>query len=254
MTRRLHAAGWFVCLLVVITISACGSDDKPATPSVTGPAGPTVGQLADQIASAWPSVTSMRTVSQGLGGITPGSVAAGTPNAAPALKVVSEVVIPDRKHQVSTLNGDVQEELVLIDGKLYVRGPQTSGIPATTISGEWRVVDAATISPQSTPASQIASFVAPVQPLYAGLSADKRDRAAKPLGTITVDGRSCQAYQIVDTTNTGERIDVILAVDADNLPCSIETKTGGIDYLTTFAFNIPITITPPVESATPAST
>jgi hypothetical protein len=254
MTRRFQTAAWFACLLLAISVSACGSDSKSKpTPSATSNTGPTVGELADRIAAAWPSVSTYRTVSRGQSGIVPGTAAAGTPNGSQSIEVVTEVVLPDRKHQVSTSNGAVQEEFVKVGSTVYVRGPMTGGITATPVADDWRVVDAATISPESTPAPQIASLLAPIQPPYAGLSPDERDRDAKPLGAITVENRSCQAYQIVDTTETGERIDVTLAIGSDNLPCSIETQVGGTDYLTTFIYNIPLTITPPVEFATPAN-
>jgi hypothetical protein len=254
MTRRFQTAAWFVCLLLAISVSACGSDSKSKpTPSASTNAGPTVGELADRIAAAWSSVSTYRTVSRGQGGIVPGTAAAGTPNGSQSIEVVTEVVLPDRKHQISTLNGAVQEEFVVIGSTVYVRGPLTGGIAATPVADDWRVVDAATISPESTPASQIASLLAPIQPPYAGLSPDERDRDAKPLGAITVENRSCQSYQIVDTTVTGERIDVTLAIGTDNLPCSIETQVGGTDFLTTFTYNTPLTITSPVDFATPAS-
>jgi hypothetical protein len=254
MTRRFKTAAWFVCLLLAISISACGSDSKSKpTPSATSDSGLTVGELADRITAAWPSVSTYRTVSRGQGGIVPGTDAAGTPNGSQSIEVVTEVVLPDRKHQVSTSNGAVQEEFVAVGSRVYLRGPLTGGIAATPVADDWRVVDASTISPDSTPASAIASLLAPIQPPYAGLSPDERDRNAIPLGVITVENRSCNAYQIVDTTQTGERIDVTLAMGSDNLPCSIETQVGGTDYLTTFTYNIPLNITPPVDFATPGN-
>jgi hypothetical protein len=123
-------------------------------------------------------------------------------------------------------------------------------MPSTPVAGGWNEVDATAVDPQSPASQLVAALMAPPQPLYAGLSADERERNAQPLGTITVNNRSCQAYQIVDTTQTGERIEITLAIGSNNLPCSIETKAGGTDYLTTFTFNIPITINAP--GATPA--
>ncbi len=259
MTRRFRTAAWLACLSLGIALAACGSDDKPnATPTSppTAPSaeqsGPTVGSLADQIAAAWSSVTSYRTVSGGQGGIGQASAPAGTPTGASIIEVTTDIVMPDRKHQVTTMNGTVQEEYLVVDGKLYSRGSEVISMPSTPVAGGWNEVDITAVDPQSPASQLVAALMAPVQPLYAGLSDDERERNAKPLGTIIVNNQSCQAYQIVDTTQTGERIDITLAIGSDNLPCSIETKAGGTDYLTTFTFNIPLTINAP--GATPSPT
>lgn len=253
MTRRFHAAAWLCCLLLTLGVAACGSDDKPkVTPTPTGPAGPTVGALADQIAAAWPAVKRYRTDSRGKGGIVPGFATPGAPAAPQTIEVVTEIVVPDQKHQVTKVNGLVQEEYIVVGGKIYGRGPLAETMPGTPVAGAWRVVDPSTINPQSPQATPVAALIAPAKPPYSGLSADERERDAKPIGTVTVDDRTCQAYQIADTTQTGERIDVTLAIGPDHLPCSIETKAGGTDYVTTYTFNGALTITPPALIATPS--
>jgi hypothetical protein len=148
---------------------------------------------------------------------------------------------------VSTSGGSVTSEYILIGDEIFVRGP----VPVGAVAGGWSVVDPATLDPDSQQALQIAALMAPVQPPYAGLSPDERGRVAKSLGIVTVNGQSCQAYQIVDTTQTGERVDVTLAINSNDLPCSIQTKVSGVDYLTTFEFNIPLTITPPIINVSP---
>jgi hypothetical protein len=267
MTRRFRTAAWLACLSLGIFLAACGSDDKPnATPTPSSPptassseqSGPTVGNLADQIAAVWSSVTSFRTVSGDQSGAGHASATLGTPTGASNIEVTTDIVLPDRKHQTTSVNGAVEEEYLVVDGKLYSRGSGVIAMPSTPVAGGWNEVDTTAVDPQSPAAQLVATLMAPVQPLYAGLSDDERERNAKPLGTITVNDKSCQAFQIVDTTQTGERIEIILAIGADNLPCSIETKVGGTDYLTTFSFNIPLTINAPgatpVTLATPPPT
>src|SRR4051794_17296392 len=112
MTRRFQFAAVLGCLIMVLGLAACGSDDKPdptATPAPTQLAGPTVGSLADQIAAAWPAVTTFRTVSTGAAGLAPGSATPGTPSSAPQIESITEIVLPDRKRQLTTSNGEVQE-------------------------------------------------------------------------------------------------------------------------------------------------
>jgi hypothetical protein len=250
-----NMSGFGLCQLVVATgllvvVAACGTEAKQVpTPLPTEVAGPTVGELADRIASAWTGVSTYRTVSGNVEEA--GTPQAGSPAGQEPVEVVAEVVLPDRKRQVSTSNGEVIAEYVVVRGEVFARGPLTEGLPATPVTGDWRVVDPATLDPASQWAEQIGALTAPVQPPYSGLSQDERERVAKPLGSIDVDGQSCNAFQIVDTTQTGERVDVTLAIGANDLPCSIQTHVSGVNYVTTFEFNVPLTISAPVIHVRP---
>jgi hypothetical protein len=249
--RNLWTAHFFqtaVATILVLFIAGCGSESKPdPTPTATTAPEPTVGELADRIAAAWTGVSTMRTVSHNVD--TPGTPSAASPAGQDQVEVVTEVILPDRKHQVSTTDGEVLSEFFVIGNDVYVRGPVVETAASRTI--QWRVGDPSSLDPGSQEAMQIDALKAPVQPLYAGLSQDERGRVAKPLNDITVNGQTCRAYQIVDTTQTGERVDVTLAMNADDLPCSIQTKVSGVDYLTTFEFNIPLTIAPPIINVQP---
>jgi hypothetical protein len=235
-----------VAIGLLLVAAGCGSDSKPdPTRAATTPPGPTVGELADRMAVAWTGVSTFRTVSQNVEEA--GTPASASPAGQAPVEVVAEVALPDRKHQVSTSGGSVISEYVLIGDEIFVRGPMTEG----AVAGGWSVVDPMTLDPESQQAMQIAALTEPVQPPYAGLSPDERGRVAKPLGAMSVNGQSCQAYQIVDTTQTGERVDVTLAIAASDLPCSIQTQVSGVVYLTTFEFNIPLTITAPIINVSP---
>jgi hypothetical protein len=232
---------------LALAVAGCGSNGKPdPTPIATTGAGPTVGELADRIAAAWTGVSTFRSVSRDVH-------AAATPASSPSrpdqVDVTTEVILPDRKRQVSTSNGAAIAELIVIGDDVFVRGSLTQ--PPAPDGGDWREVDPSALEPGSTDAIQVASLLAPVQPPYAGLSPDERNRIAEPVDTVEVNGQVCQAYEIVDTTQTGERVDVTLAINGDDLPCSIQTKVSGVDYLTTFEFNIPLSISAPVINIRP---
>jgi hypothetical protein len=210
--------------------------------------GLTVGDLADRMAAAWSGVKTYRTV------FTTSAHAGGTPNAGASpvaspvvgLEVIDEVVVPDRKHRIYKQGGTSSSEFIAVDGKVYARGPLAAGLkPATPSSGDWVVVDPAAVN-QTTPLGQlVTTLAAPAVPPYSDLSESRRNRTATPLGDVGVAGRTCTAYGIVDTTATGEPIDVILALGPDDLPCSIETRAGGTDNITVFTFNLPLTINAP---------
>jgi hypothetical protein len=237
-----------VALVLLFVVAGCGGDSKPdPTPTATTPPGPTVGALADRIAAAWTGVSTYRTISQNVELI--GTPAAASPAGLVQPDIVTEVVLPELKRQQMITNGTVDAEIVIVGSDVFARGWVSEGL--APIEGGWTEVDPETLNPEFPLAMQIAALMAPSQPPYSGLSEDERGRAAKPLGEIDVNGQSCQAYQIADTTETGERVDVTLAMNSDDLPCSIQTKVSGVNYVTTFEFNIPLTITAPIINIQP---
>jgi hypothetical protein len=79
------------------------------------------------------------------------------------------------------------------------------------------------------------------------LSPEERDLPARAAGQVTTDsGRVCDVFEIVQTTPTGERVDVLVWIEASGLPCAVETSAGGQFTVATYMdFNAPIAIEPP---------
>ncbi|MGH2614962.1 MAG: hypothetical protein ACRDJC_06970, partial [Thermomicrobiales bacterium] len=51
----------------------------------------------------------------------------------------------------------------------------------------------------------------------------------RDLGTVEFDGRECHVYGAADTVQaTGMRVDYTIAIDAQDIPCFIETGAGGV--------------------------
>jgi hypothetical protein len=272
--RRLGQLGLSISILLG-GLAACGDEeDEPTpTPSVAATAavilpsgdatpqsgsGSTVGTLADRIGAAWAGVTTYRAVTTAnTGGATPQAGTAPTgasPTAAgPVTELIDEIVLPDRKRRIARANGALQYELISVGGKLLARGPAAPGLdPSRPDPTAWVEIDPAMLTPGASDfVEDYAGFVAPVAAPYSGLAPEERDREAVPLGDTTVEGRACQAYRIADTTNTGERIEIVLSLGEDDLPCSIETRAGGLATTTVFAYNIPLTVEAP-DVATPA--
>jgi hypothetical protein len=248
---------------------ACGSEEDEPTPTSTVPAtavatlplgdvspvsgtGLTVGALADRIGAAWPGVTSYRAVT------TTGVAGVGTPRpgTAPATagavaERIDEIVLPDRKRRVARTNGVLQYELISVGGKLYARGPAAPGLdPLRSDTVTWVEIDPALLTPGASDfVEDYAGFVAPVSAPYSGLAPEERDRDATSQGETTIDGHPCQVYRFADTTYTGERIEIILSLGADDLPCAIETRVGGLATTTVFTYNIPLTIEAPLAAS-----
>jgi hypothetical protein len=63
---------------------------------------------------------------------------------------------------------------------------------------------------------------------------------------VVVNGRACAAYVIADTTMTGERIEVTIALGVDDLPCSITTRAGSTEIVTVYEYNVPLEIAAPL--------
>jgi len=168
------------------------------------------------------------------------------------IEVAEDVVLPDRKHRVTRENGAVVSEFISVEGKIYARGAILPGVgtPQPDPNG-WFVITPGSLEAGSQAASLYAALAAPPPPPYSALSPEERMRDAVPLDQVEIAGRQCQRYRFADTTMTGERVEVLLALGPDDLPCSIETIAGGTDSRSVFTYNLPVTIIPP-GLATPA--
>jgi hypothetical protein len=274
----LRSCRWVsLVVFALVGLAACGKTASP-TPSPTATSAPlgqvaaatrspdattgaspatgelTVGQLADRIAAAWPSVRTFRetTVSTPFQRASPVALASPRPNAtlvvAPGTNTtIDDNVLPDRRHITQFVNGQPVVEFVVVGGKIYARGSQVPGVTPVADPNAWFVVDPSSLAASSPYAATYSALAKPVAAPYGGLSAAERGRIAHPAGTLRADGRSCDAYRTVDTTQTGERIDITIAIDATGLLCSIETRAGGTDTVTTFTFNLDLTIDAPIR-------
>ena len=247
LSRALHHARYIVIIpLIATTLAACGDDDDDPTPTATtaaptsttttAPASPpatvttsapaqttasspvaenlTAGELADRINAAWPSVTSYRTTTTSMP-----ITGEGTPASAASVVTVAEVILPDRKHWVSQTNGVTQYEFITVDGRLYGRGPALpGGEDEASNSTSWFEIDPTTVDANSVFAPLYEQLMAPVTAPYTSLSAEERARDAIPVESRTVEDRTCAAYQIADTTQTGERFEIVIAIGDDDLP------------------------------------
>lgn len=252
---------------LLLGLTTCGGNDPeptatavvPVQPQVTAaPAGPstpgtltTAGDLTDRIAAAWGSVQSYRSTFTALAA--PGPVAAASPALAtplagvPALGIVDEIILPDRKHRTIQEAGALSGEFIGVGGRVFLRGPIAQVVVRPDLDPEtWVEVDPAAVDPSSRVSGLIADLATPVQPPYADLSTETRALPVTPLGPIDVEEQRCTAYGAVDTTATGERIEFTIALNPDDLPCLVETRAGGTVNRTVFtAYNLPLTIEPP---------
>jgi hypothetical protein len=228
----------------------------PAASPVAGD--PTVGDLADRIAAAWNGVTSYRatfTSFESVPDASPVPSVGTSPIASPVAGgvervVVDEFILPNQRRRAETVGGQVVSEIVLVHEVVYLRGVVPKGMAGTPVvdPNEWVTLDA-TLPADSPYRALYDEITAPPAPPYSALSQDERERIAHPIGETIVAGRTCTAYRIAETSNIGERLDVMIALDENDLPCSIETRASGTSQpigTTVFEFNLPLTITAPV--------
>lgn len=224
----------------------------------------TVGDLAALVEAAWTGVTSYRATSSnsGSGGVLTDSLASpisaspsagASPEVIPAggAVVTDEVVMPDLRHQIVREAG-TQSEFIAANGLVYVRGAYARVyVDPTADPRTWRALDPTRLPPDSPVAIFVERFAGPeafTSP-FANLQPSTRELPLTPLDVTTVDGRTCQSYRVVQTTQTGERVDITLAIDERNLPCYQETAAGGIVNRTTYGdFNADISIKPPADT------
>lgn len=276
---RFRPISLVVVLLATLALAACGVDDEddptpaptaappvatsPApggsTPGVSGasPAGGspsamtnTVGRLAEGIAAAWPQTTYRRVQSSVPSPASPDS----TPTAGlTSLTITDEVVYPGSAHRtVVDSSGATSAEFLLIDGQLFARGSLIPSAFQTGTSPEtWVLFSQEMLAPGSTGANVLSQLEALFEPRYSGLAPEEQAREAVLTSETTVEGQACFVFSTVETTQTGERLDVEIALTPEGRLCSVTTTGGGLDNTETFTFDVPLTITAPESAATP---
>jgi hypothetical protein len=241
------------CLISLALINCGGDDDAdptstsaansdPTTSATLGANEVTAGQIADRIAAAWSGVVSYRSTTR----ILPAS---GTPVANPAVELAGSadrhVILPDQKRIVITDQG-ATTEIVLSNGVLSKRTIPPGGQP-----GAWEIIDPAQVDANDPFARTYETILAPEAPPYSGLGDRQRDRIGSEQGTVSINGRDCTGYLFPEVTATGERIQVIVYLDAGDLPCRIETRAGLTISQTDYIFNQESAIATPNAVATP---
>lgn len=203
----------------------------PATPSADTM---TLGALAERVSAAWTGVSSYRVTF--IGGPATATPAAGTPVATPveqengssALESVREVVLPNRQRQIVSGAGGDDHEAILVDDRLYLRGPLAAQLMPGAAPETWIALDPARIAPGSRLAVLLGGLPRlPIAPLS---TVPERlwPQELRDLGEVVADGQTCRAYAAADTvTATGMRVDFTIAIDENDLPCFIETTVGG---------------------------
>jgi hypothetical protein len=225
------------------------SEERVATPGTPATAELTLGELAERVDAAWPAVRSYRitftgstsAMATGLGTpvarplATPGATPLATPGATPVARPrgtfvsIREVIVPDRQRQDVRGLGANDHEAIAIGDRLYVRGPLVEQIAPGTPEDVWIVVDPSTL-PEGSMLSRLLGGLpeVPGAPL-ATLPQRLLPQVIREMDTVEFDGRECRVYGAADTVQaTGMRVDYTIAVDDRDLPCFIETGTGGV--------------------------
>jgi hypothetical protein len=273
----------FVLFVLSIVLVGCGQMPQPAPPTAPPSTAPaeaatatpgtpeaaefTLGDLATRIGTAWSAVDSFQITSTGPVTIAPAASASpvasplATPGATPVARTagtftsVRDVVLPDRQRQLVTGRGDGDYEAIAIGDGLYLRGPLTALVAPGTPPDTWVTIEQARLSPDSVLAHQLGGLPQMPSAPLASVPPRLATQPVRALGREEFDGRACQLYGAADTvTTTGTRVDYVIAIDDRDLPCFIETSTGGVvhgrdEYR---QFDAAITIEAPV-AATPAS-
>lgn len=245
-----------------MTLAGCSVNGDSKTPTAVSsptfapaptlqPGQVTVGSLLARIAGSWDKVQSVRSEFKTTvtGSATPGA----TPTVTQETDVITEEVKPDRRRVLTNVNGAKTEE-VRVGNKIYMRGAFVTQMVAPNVGPTiWVTVDPSVVSPDSPVGQEIAALTSPVAPPYQTVSDQMKQRAATPAGTVQVAGRTCTAYSFADVSANGGRIDYTLAIDDQDMICSLTQSAGTVRNVTTFTFNVPGLQVIPPDQATPVA-
>ena len=182
MTRTRSVSSAIAVVVLLAVLAGCGPMPEPTpttSPQITPPveesdrprrerpqsAELTLGELAERINAAWPTVRSYRITFTGStlaapAGVgtpvarplaTPVATPMATPGATPvarqreAFVSIREVVLPDRQRQEVRGLGENDHEAIATGDRLYVRGPLVEQIAPGTPDDVWIVVDPTTL-------------------------------------------------------------------------------------------------------------
>ena len=248
--RRIALAAFAVALL-----PACGAMPEPAPPTEPPSAPPavsspeagsataspeaalTLGELTNRVNTAWEGLESFQvtSTSQGLAV----SEQQGTPVATPVASPVSrqtveivfarDVILPDLQRQGVSGLGSEDHEAIVSGDTIFVRGPLAEEIAPGIPPDTWISVNADDIPAGSVLAHALGGLPAlPPAPL-AAFPERVLTQEVRELGSAEFEGRDCQLFGAADTvTTTGTRVDYAIAIDDQDLPCFIETSSGGV--------------------------
>lgn len=239
-------------------LSACG-----ATPSGPGPGpaptppptqpraqatdkpGITVANLAKRISEGWRGVKSYRMTVRGTmltqgAGATPAAspiaMPVGTPGVATPIAAgpvptevvwTYEVILPDRQHVTLRGTGENDVEAVVIGKTMVARGGMVESLGLSPAKDEWAVVDPAKLDPNDARANTLLHLYDPI-----GLPITFQERlfeqVVRPLGAMPVNGVACEGYGLADTNLAGTRLDITVALDDKNRPCTQITSVNDV--------------------------
>lgn len=212
-----------------------------ATPAATAAARLTLGDLANRVDAAWANVESYRVVRTGAAAPIPtddhdhpatATPAAATPVSDPGqFFATRDVILPDVQHMTVTGLGENDFEAISNGATIFVRGPLTHQIDPLVSSESWVSIDPAMLPEGSLLANLLGGMPAMPAPPFTGITERLAPQEVREMGPAEVGGRTCQTYGAADTKlTTGQRVDYIFGIDANDLPCFIETRAGTTTY------------------------
>lgn len=243
-------------LLLPLALAGCGAmpeatptPEPPAVetppaditpPAATATARLTLGELATRVDAAWADVESYRVVSVVTAppnpGATPVTAAEATPGATPVsasgqVVATRDVILPDLQHLTMTGLGDNDFEAISDGETIYLRGPLARQFDPSASPETWLMLRASDVPEGTQAANLMGGLPAIPMPPLAGIDERLAPQEVSDLGPMDVGGRTCQSYGTADTKlTTGQRVDNIVGIDEDDLPCFIETRSGTTTY------------------------
>lgn len=250
----------FSAAALLVLMTACGGDEPAAEPDATSTAGqsgqaastsataaPSVGQLQPGQAPATPAELTLGelvdrinaqltgldafrevSISRLVSSSSPSSLPAASPANERPQRTTRDVRLPDQVKHTAEQDGQLEFELIVIGDRVFARGSVAALLDAEAGTDEWIETDIATVAASPLFGEAAASqFSNPLAPRYA-VPERLRPQPVRRLDPVTVDGVQCEVFGAADTTESGARIDLTFAIDADDRLCFVQTEAIGL--------------------------
>ncbi|HEV2128345.1 MAG TPA: hypothetical protein VGR22_06995, partial [Thermomicrobiales bacterium] len=162
------------------------------------------------------------------------SVGSGDP---PVSVTTDRVILPDKRHTLTTNSDTVVTEEIMIGDTIYMRGTLVSSSIYPSLDPETWISFSPEQAPEDSVLEQRVTYLTTaLRYPFADVTAVTRALPASPAGEVIVGDRPCKAWTFSTTDDMTEGIEYVLAFDVEGRPCQLVREGGGVTETRTWSY------------------